>query len=91
MLVSTRNVEGPIVGGLRDESACQYTRLIGGERLPATLPQYLVNMTMLNGCAGVRSIDSAYWSVFVELRFYVLVTMVLLLGQIQRIQPLLNG
>ena len=67
------------------------TRLIGGERFHATLPQYLVNMTMLNGFAGVRSIDNAYWSLFVELRFYALVTMVLLLGQIQRIQPLLIG
>lgn len=67
------------------------TLLLGGERFHVTLTQYLVNMTMLSGFVGVRSIDGAYWSLFVELRFYALIAVVLLLGQIKRIQPLLIG
>lgn len=67
------------------------TLLLGGERFHVAVSQYLVNMTMLSGFVGVRSIDGAYWSLFVELRFYALIALVLLLGQIKRIQPLLIG
>ena len=62
---------------------------IGGTRYSASIGQYLVNLTMLNGFFGVPYIDGAYWSLLVELRFYVLIAIVLLLGQIQRIQALL--
>jgi peptidoglycan/LPS O-acetylase OafA/YrhL len=57
---------------------------IGGERFTATFGQYLVNMTMLNEFVGVASIDGVYWSLAVEMKFYALVAMVLLIGQIHR-------
>ncbi len=46
-------------------------------------------MTMLNGFVGVRNIVDVYWSLTVELRFYGLVAIVLLFGQIRRAQLLL--
>jgi peptidoglycan/LPS O-acetylase OafA/YrhL len=46
--------------------------------------QYLINMTMLNEFFGVASVDGAYWSLFVEIKFYALVALVLAAGQIHR-------
>ena len=63
--------------------------LIGGERFSASLGQFLVNLTMLSGFTDVPPIDGAYWSLFVELQFYVLVGLVLLFGQLRRSQLLL--
>lgn len=63
--------------------------LIGGPRFSATFMQYLVNMTMLNGFVRVASIDGVYWSLFVEIQFYAMVSAVLMLGLISRAQALL--
>jgi peptidoglycan/LPS O-acetylase OafA/YrhL len=65
------------------------TLLIGAPRFSATPAQYLINMTMLSGFFGVPSIDGAYWSLFVELRFYALVAVVLFIGKIRSAQTLL--
>lgn len=59
---------------------------IGAPEYSATLGQYLVNMTMLSGFMGVESIDNVYWSLFVELKFYAFIAIVLLLGRIQQIE-----
>jgi len=59
---------------------------IGEPRYSASIRQYLVNMTMLNAFMGVPSIDGVYWSLFVELRFYALVAVILLIGRIQQAQ-----
>ncbi|HXC07928.1 MAG TPA: acyltransferase [Steroidobacteraceae bacterium] len=53
--------------------------------------QYLVNMTMTSGFVGVPPIDGAYWSLFVEMRFYALVAVILFLGRIERTEPILCG
>lgn len=52
---------------------------------------YLVNMTMFGGFLGVPAIDGSYWSLFVELRFYGFVALVLLAGQLHRVEVLLVG
>jgi peptidoglycan/LPS O-acetylase OafA/YrhL len=51
--------------------------------------QYLVNLSMLSGFVGVPSIDGVYWSLFVEIRFYLLVLLVLAMGWMRRIDLLL--
>ncbi|WP_256979894.1 MULTISPECIES: acyltransferase [unclassified Burkholderia] len=60
------------------------TLAIGGERFVATWPQYLVNMVTLGGGFGADPIDGAYWSLGAELRFYRLVGILLIVGQIHR-------
>lgn len=65
------------------------TIAIGGSRYSASFSQYLINMTMLNGFVGVPSIDGAYWSLFVEMRFYALVAAVLAIGKIHKAQSIL--
>ena len=62
------------------------TIAIGGSRHTATIGQYLVNMTMLSGFVGVPSIDGAYWSLYVEIKFYALVALVLVAGKIHKSQ-----
>ncbi|MDB6030958.1 MAG: Acyltransferase [Verrucomicrobiales bacterium] len=62
---------------------------IGESHSPASFGQYLTNMTMLSGFVGVPSIDGVYWSLFVEIRFYALVAIALLLGKIHKAQTFL--
>jgi peptidoglycan/LPS O-acetylase OafA/YrhL len=63
---------------------------IGSPEYEATFSQYLVNMTMLSGFMQIESIDNVYWSLFVELKFYALVAIVLLMGRIQQIELLFS-
>ncbi|MBJ6982710.1 acyltransferase [Luteimonas sp. MC1572] len=60
------------------------TLAIGGTRFSVTLPQYLANMTMMSEFIGVESIDGVYWSLFVEIRFYAMVALLLVLGRIHQ-------
>ncbi|MES2159758.1 MAG: acyltransferase [Pseudomonadota bacterium] len=48
--------------------------------------QFLVNLTMFSGFLNVPSIDNAYWSLFIELRFYGMVALVLVLGRIHQVE-----
>lgn len=47
-----------------------------------TWGQYLINLTMLNGYIGIESVDGVYWSLFVELKFYFLVCLLIVTGQL---------
>ncbi|UEP49665.1 acyltransferase [Burkholderia ambifaria] len=60
------------------------TLAIGGDRFTATWSQYIVNMLTLGGGFGADPIDGAYWSLGAELRFYRLVVILLIVGQIGR-------
>jgi peptidoglycan/LPS O-acetylase OafA/YrhL len=62
------------------------TIAIGAPRYSASISQYLVNMTLLSGFVGVPSIDGGYWSLFVEMQFYALVAVVLVIGRIHQAQ-----
>jgi peptidoglycan/LPS O-acetylase OafA/YrhL len=62
------------------------TLAIGASEYSATFGQYLVNMTMLSGFMNVESIDSVYWSLFIELKFYAFIAIVLLAGRIQQVE-----
>lgn len=56
-----------------------------------TLPRYIVNLTMLQGFFGIGNIDGVYWTLLVELKFYLLVLFVLLLGKMEKIEYFLAG
>lgn len=59
---------------------------LGQDRFNATPIQYLINLTMLNEFFHVPSIDGVYWSLAVEIKFYLLVTSLLLARQIHLAQ-----
>jgi peptidoglycan/LPS O-acetylase OafA/YrhL len=65
------------------------TLAMGGSRFRASLSQYPVNMSMLSEFVDVPSLDGAYWSLFVEMRFYALVGIVLLIGRIHQVPAVL--
>ncbi|MEM1367238.1 MAG: acyltransferase, partial [Cyanobacteria bacterium P01_H01_bin.15] len=60
------------------------TKFLGAPVYSATFRQYLLNMTMASDFWGVPSIDGVYWSLFIELRFYALVALLLCFRQIHR-------
>lgn len=47
---------------------------------------YLVNLTMLNGFVDVPSVDGVYWTLFVEIKFYILVVIILSLGKVDKFE-----
>jgi peptidoglycan/LPS O-acetylase OafA/YrhL len=57
---------------------------IGGNHFSASAGQYLINMTMLSEFFNVESIDGVYWSLFVEMRFYALIAIILVLRRIHQ-------
>ena len=57
---------------------------IGGKYYSASIGQYFINMTMLSEFIGVPSIDGAYWSIFIELKFYALIALLLLFRKINQ-------
>ncbi|WP_419186372.1 acyltransferase family protein [Rohdeia mirabilis] len=59
---------------------------IGGERFQVTPLQFLWNLTMFNGFVGVEHVDGAYWSLVVEIRFYLLIGLLVALRQVHRVQ-----
>ena len=58
---------------------------IGENRYPVDIKQYLINLTMMHRFIDVRSIDGVYWSLIVELKFYFLIFMLILIRQIKNI------
>jgi peptidoglycan/LPS O-acetylase OafA/YrhL len=45
-----------------------------------TVPQVVTNLTMLHESHGVSHVDGVYWTLWVELRFYLLVGLLMLVG-----------
>lgn len=62
------------------------TLILGGERYFATASQYLINLTMLSEFFNAQPIDGAYWSLFVEIKFYLLIAAILLVKKINYAQ-----
>ncbi len=61
--------------------------IIGGERYTVDAYQYLLNLTMLHKIFDIKSIDGVYWSLIVELKFYLLIFLLILFKQIRNIMP----
>ncbi|MBC3383359.1 acyltransferase [Pseudomonas sp. SWRI179] len=65
------------------------TLALGGDRFSATVPQYLGNLTLMGDFFDIRPIDGVYWSLFIEIRFYFLIALVMLFRKLHRIEALL--
>lgn len=69
-------------------AACTITYLVcitwGGPLYEASFKQYLINMTMISDYLHTPAIDGVYWSLSLEIRFYALITLLLLIRQIGR-------
>ncbi|WLG82581.1 acyltransferase [Pseudomonas cucumis] len=65
------------------------TLAIGQPRYTASFYQYIINMTLLSDLMGVPSIDGVYWSLFVEIKFYLMISILLGFKKIEKIETYL--
>ncbi|MDB5799680.1 MAG: hypothetical protein JWL63_619 [Rhodocyclales bacterium] len=54
-----------------------------------SVSRYLLNLSMLQGLFGIGDIDFVYWTLLVEMKFYFLIFIVLLMKRIHNIESLL--
>lgn len=62
---------------------------LGADHFHASFWQFIVNLTMLQEFVHVKSLDGVYWTLAVELKFYFLVFVLVLLRQMRRLQHFL--
>lgn len=62
----------------------------GAPHFNITLPQYLMNMTMVSGYLGVKPIDGVYWTLLIEVVFYFLIFLLLLFKKLEYIELFLG-
>ena len=55
----------------------------GSEKFAVEPMQYIANLSMVSGYFGIKYVDGVYWTLLVEIRFYLLVGLFLLFGKIQ--------
>ena len=60
--------------------------LWGGERYSVSSFQVLANLTMLSGFFDVKHVDGVYWSLLIELKFYIVIGIILIFGKIRHIR-----
>lgn len=65
------------------------TVYLGAPRFKASFSEYLGNMTMLGEFFGINALDGSYWSLFIELRFYLLIFLLLALKKIHHAETFL--
>jgi peptidoglycan/LPS O-acetylase OafA/YrhL len=56
---------------------------------PVSTSQYLINLTLVPHWFGVAPLDGAYWSLIIEVHFYLAVLMVIALGQEKNLERIL--
>jgi peptidoglycan/LPS O-acetylase OafA/YrhL len=58
----------------------------GAPLFSVSLKQVLINLTMFNGFVGIDHVDGVYWSLVVELKFYILIGLLLLFRLVKYIE-----
>ncbi|WP_432221907.1 acyltransferase family protein [Flavobacterium sp. TMP13] len=61
----------------------------GGEKFSVTWLQFLANTTMLNNSIGIAPIDSAYWTLFIELKFYLTIGILMLFSKLKYLEHII--
>jgi peptidoglycan/LPS O-acetylase OafA/YrhL len=64
--------------------------LFASDVMSVTLPQYLINLTMMGEFVGVRNIDPVYWTLQIELKFYFWILVILLFNKIKYIESFIT-
>ncbi len=59
------------------------TFLMGGDRFNVDFIQFMANLTMLSKYLGIKSVDNAYWFMFVILKFYFIIATLILFGAVR--------
>lgn len=61
------------------------TYYFGAPRYTVTGGQFLANITMIQTLLGFDHIDGAYWSLYVEMKFYLLIALFLMVNYVRKI------
>lgn len=61
------------------------------ELRPISWPRFLANLTMLNGFVGIGPVDGVYWTLKIELTFYVWIGVMIALGVLPRVELVLGA
>lgn len=65
--------------------------VFGPPEFAVTASQYVLNLVMLNELVDVPYVDGVYWTLFIELRFYALVTVAVAAKSLHRVETVLLG
>src|SRR6266700_786805 len=65
--------------------------LVAGNQRHLSLRQYFLNLTMVHGYFGIKDVSGVYWTLAVELKFYFLIFLVLLLRMVHKLGYLLGA
>lgn len=57
----------------------------GAPRYQVTFRQLLANLTMIQDLLGYGDVDGAYWSLYVELKFYLIIILFLIINRFKKI------
>lgn len=63
----------------------------GGELFSIELKQFFFNLTMIHGYFGIQHVDGVYWSLLIELKFYLLIFILIIFNQIRFIKYYLSA
>lgn len=63
--------------------------LLGAPRYETNIKQYVASLLLLSEFIGVPNVESAYWSLFVEIKFYFIIAAVLLLRKTRHLESIL--
>lgn len=61
----------------------------GGEVFSISWPQFFANTTMVNEMLAYKAVDGAYWTLFIELQFYLFIFILLAIGGMKYFQHIL--
>lgn len=59
------------------------------EKLQINVNQWMMNFTMFQSAASMKHIESAYWTLWIELKFYLVILFLALMGWLRLIKPLI--
>jgi len=65
--------------------------LLGSAQTDLTFPQYLWNLTMIPEYVNVQNIDSVYWTLQIEIKFYFWIFIILLFNKIHHLEWIIFG
>ncbi|WP_286234277.1 acyltransferase family protein [Thalassotalea sediminis] len=65
------------------------TVYFGGAVFSVTWPQFWANATMVNEAMNYKPIDGAYWTLYIELKFYLFMLIILAVGAMKHFQHLM--
>ncbi|WP_440056601.1 acyltransferase family protein (plasmid) [Pseudoalteromonas sp. T1lg65] len=66
------------------------TLYIGGDKFTVSPAQFIANITMVNEAMNYAPIDSAYWTLYIEIKFYLFMAVILLIRGLRYLEAVIG-